>query len=111
MELCGYTMCVTLQVNDMLDGAVWLHYVSTLQVNDEQRWEDIQELFHIPQACVNSAQALKQIYIRLVSPPSYPLSLSPKCLCLVYVCGGGLGLSFHGTISLRKQVHEGNLSL
>ena len=29
------TLCVViLQVNDMLDGAVWLHYVSTLQVND-----------------------------------------------------------------------------
>lgn len=34
------------------------------KVNDYFRWEEIQELFHIPQACTNAAQALKQIYIR-----------------------------------------------
>ncbi|XP_013380108.1 AT-rich interactive domain-containing protein 2 isoform X2 [Lingula anatina] len=34
------------------------------KVNDEFRWEEIQELFHIPKSCSNASQALKQIYIR-----------------------------------------------
>ncbi|KAK2141801.1 hypothetical protein LSH36_1037g00059 [Paralvinella palmiformis] len=35
-----------------------------VKVTDEQRWEDIQELFHIPLSCTNSAQALKIVYVR-----------------------------------------------
>ncbi|XP_064603702.1 AT-rich interactive domain-containing protein 2-like isoform X2 [Liolophura sinensis] len=34
------------------------------KVNDELRWEDIQEEFRIPRGCPNGSTALKQIYIR-----------------------------------------------
>ena len=50
-------------------------------MNEEQRWDDLHELFHIPKACVNSSQALKQTYIRYVSlPVSLPLYVVHSCL-------------------------------
>lgn len=64
------------------------------QVNDYFRWEEIQELFHIPQACTNAAQALKQIYIRFVQiQPGLHLGLKKKWL--IGISSLGYTILFH----------------
>ena len=40
--------------------------LTLFQVNNEEKWEELLVLFNVPRFCTNGAQALKQIYSRLV---------------------------------------------